>query len=136
MGHLVPLRQYLFWVGNNLHMCTHTHTHVHTPTPHKHLHITVAPTINFESTEVVAELGGKFALTCPASGTPTPTIQWRVNGQDIVEAPAFVFDSETGELRLNDPTVDNEGTLTCVATNPVGTASADIELLVRGEFNT
>ncbi len=74
------------------------------------------------------------SVSCPASGRPTPEIQWFYNEGSVGGMAGFDVDSVSGDLLLSAPTPSQEGTLTCVANNSIGTDSADIQLLVRGDF--
>ena len=101
--------------------------------PNTHMH-TVAPSINFTSPETIVTIQTSSSVSCPASGTPPPQIRWLYNGAAIEGVSGFDIDPESGDLLLSNPIPNQEGTLTCVASNSVGMTSASVELLVRGEI--
>ena len=62
--------------------------------------------------------GSALSLTATASGTPTPTYQWRKNGTAIPGATSATLNLGTADL-------DEAGTYDCVATNSYGTATSN-----------
>ena len=79
---------------------------------------------------IEATLRQSFTLSCPSEGQPTPTVQWTppsgLNPNDYrVES--------SGDLMVFSANVQSVGVYTCVASNSVGSASEDVEVVVRGE---
>ena len=72
-----------------------------------------------------AAVGGQVTLTVAVRGVPTPTVQWRKNGQAIAGATATALAFEAVALA-------DAGTYTAVATNALGSVtSAPATLLVN-----
>ncbi|MFN0131438.1 MAG: immunoglobulin domain-containing protein [Phycisphaerales bacterium] len=65
--------------------------------------------------------GVQFQVT--AIGSPTPTLQWRKNGQNIAGATAATY-------VINPATVGASGTYVCVATNACGSATSNPAVLI------
>lgn len=69
--------------------------------------------------KVVAQEGDTLTLPCPTSGSPPPSIQWRINGYPIQEPMAV--NQLTGELVIPNPSAeDHTGFYQCFAYNKGG----------------
>ena len=69
--------------------------------------------------------GVKVIITCLASGLPTPTVQWRKDGEDL---------SVSGNrLEIKNATTQDTGVFTCEAVNRAGRFSHSSELRVIGK---
>ena len=61
-----------------------------------------------------------ISINCPASGIPTPTITWTLDGEEIeVDDDGYVI-LENGTLVVEKGTLDDSGLYRCVATNVEG----------------
>lgn len=77
-----------------------------------------APTITTNPTSQTVCQGGSVTFNAAASGSPTPTYQWRKSGVDIGGATS-------ASLTINPVIAGSAGTYDCVATNTCGgTATA------------
>lgn len=85
----------------------------------------VAPTITTQPTGDTVDEGGSISLTVVATGTPSPTFQWKKDGNDIGGATA-------ASLNLTDLDADDAGTYTVVVANSEGSVtSGEAEVIVR-----
>ncbi|KAG5270363.1 hypothetical protein AALO_G00191800 [Alosa alosa] len=74
-------------------------------------------------------LGVNLMLDCPVTGVPQPTVSWhKKEGALNGNARLFV----NGSLLLQNVTLQNYGTYSCVAANPIGKSSASSHLHVSG----
>ena len=76
--------------------------------------------------------GAKLSLNISASGNPVPKITWLLQGGNHYNQSRFKFTDETFEtegVRFED-----QGMITCQAENVFGTRSAQVKLIVFGEF--
>ncbi|XP_078674790.1 neural cell adhesion molecule 1-like isoform X3 [Branchiostoma floridae x Branchiostoma belcheri] len=81
--------------------------------------------------------GQSVDLRCSATGDPTPMLQWRKGGGDMVDGsdPRFTVstDPSTGEtiLTIRQVTYSDRGSFTCIATNLGGTDQKTLNLDVQ-----
>ncbi len=80
--------------------------------------VNAGPVATQQPTGVAQCQGSALQLTFVASGTPAPTYQWKLNGNDISGAT-----SSTYALASLQPA--NGGTYTCVATNSCGAVTSN-----------
>jgi 6-phosphogluconolactonase (cycloisomerase 2 family) len=73
--------------------------------------------------------GANITLTAAASGSPSPTYQWRKGGVDIAGAIGTT-------LAFNSATTYDAGTYTVVATNSVGSATSNAATLTVNALDT
>jgi len=67
------------------------------------------------------------------TGTPTPTINWLVNGQPLDRTDQrFYISRDAGTLKISGVKVSDTGRYTCIANNSVGFAERDFNLDVLG----
>nr|XP_033797623.1 roundabout homolog 1 isoform X1 [Geotrypetes seraphini] len=73
---------------------------------------------------------GTLALSCVATGVPTPTILWRKDGLLIPTQDSRIKQQETGALQIRYAKLGDTGRYTCTASTPSGEAnwSAYIEV--------
>ena len=85
------------------------------------------PNITFPENPVTGVLDDTITLTCPVTGSPTPSVSWRLpNGNTPPGNPT--------ELTVGPPlSVANEGNYTCVTENSAGSVNKSLELQIRGE---
>lgn len=75
--------------------------------------------------ELTVLTGVNVAITCPTSGLPFPTIQWRKDDNDLS------FNGTT--LKIKNVTTQDSGVFTCEATNRAGKISHSSEFRVIGK---
>ncbi|XP_049687626.1 neurofascin isoform X16 [Accipiter gentilis] len=70
-------------------------------------------------------------LDCPFFGSPIPTLRWFKNGQGNTLDGGNYKAHENGSLEMNMARKEDQGIYTCVATNILGTAEAQVRLEVK-----
>lgn len=80
--------------------------------------VSSAPVITTQPTSQTVAPGANATFTAAASGSPTPTFQWRLNGINISGATS-------ASLALSNVQSANAGTYTVVASNSAGTATSN-----------
>lgn len=75
--------------------------------------------------ELTVLTGLNVAITCPTSGLPFPTIQWRKDDKDLS------FNGTT--FKIKNVTTQDSGVFTCEATNRAGKISHSSEFRVIGK---
>ncbi|XP_072634432.1 hemicentin-2 isoform X2 [Canis lupus baileyi] len=81
--------------------------------------------------QVTALVGQPLELSCQASGSPVPTLQWLHNGRPAEELAGVQVASRGAMLQISRVEPGHEGLLACQATNEAGTAGAEVELSVH-----
>ncbi|XP_072604459.1 hemicentin-2 isoform X2 [Vulpes vulpes] len=81
--------------------------------------------------QVTALVGQPLELSCQASGSPVPTLQWLHNGRPAKELAGVQVASRGAMLQISRVEPGHEGLLACQATNEAGTAGAEVELSVH-----
>jgi len=96
----------------------------------------VPPKINprsSTSSNVDVKVSETAVINCHVTGTPTPTVQWLVNGQLLDRTDQrYYISRDGGTLRITDAQVSDTGRYTCIARNSVGVAERDFHLDVLG----
>ena len=72
---------------------------------------------------------GSETFTCAATGTPTPTLEWFINGQPAASTPGVTISGDT--LSIQSPQVSHSGVYQCFASNEVSEARASWAVEVR-----
>jgi hypothetical protein len=91
--------------------------------------INVAPSISVQPQSQTVTAGQRVSLTVTASGTPTPTFQWKRNGTDIVGATNSTL--TIAVVQSNDA-----GSYTVVATNAAGSVTSNAVTLTVSPTTT
>ncbi|KAK3562516.1 hypothetical protein QTP86_034766 [Hemibagrus guttatus] len=74
-------------------------------------------------------IGASLTLDCPVTGVPQPSVSWhRLEGK----LSANIISLTNGSLLLHNLTLQDDGTYSCVASNPIGKASASSRIHVVG----
>lgn len=81
------------------------------------LNVDVPPSISSQPTSHTVAAGGTVVFSVEASGTPTPTYQWRKDGVAISGATSAL-------LVLRNLTAASAGSYTCAVTNDAGSISS------------
>lgn len=84
-----------------------------------------APAITAQPQSQTVAAGATVTFVATASGTPTPTFQWRKNSTNIAGAT-------NSSLVLTNVTAADAGTYTVVATNSIGSATSNGAVLTVG----
>ncbi|KAM7093056.1 hemicentin-2 [Molossus nigricans] len=80
--------------------------------------------------QVTTLVGQPLELSCQASGSPVPTIQWLQNGRPVEELAGVQVASQGTTLHIDRVEPGHAGLFSCQATNEAGTAGAEVELSV------
>lgn len=72
-------------------------------------------------------------LECKVTGKPTPKIEWYKDDNKVKESKRVkvLVVKDTVTLEFKETELDDEGVYKCVATNEVGTATSEAEILVN-----
>ncbi|XP_050518066.1 basement membrane-specific heparan sulfate proteoglycan core protein isoform X2 [Diabrotica virgifera virgifera] len=89
--------------------------------------IQVPPRISLNSTKLVVYPGEHAYINCSATGYEPIKISWRSFGSDM---PTSVTNKD-GYISFNDIQLEHAGTYVCMATNPAGNSSAEVDLIVK-----
>ncbi|GAB1286208.1 Hemicentin-2 [Apodemus speciosus] len=81
--------------------------------------------------QVTATVGQSLDLSCQASGSPVPTIQWLQNGRPAEELAGVQLASQGAILHISHVELNHSGLFACQATNEAGTAGAEVEVSVH-----
>ena len=81
------------------------------------LTVNFKPVFSFNPVSVTVANGRSAAFSVAATGSPTPTYQWALNGATIVGATDSI-------LEVKGATSANAGTYTCTATNSIGVTTS------------
>ncbi|XP_058256951.1 ADAMTS-like protein 3 isoform X1 [Hemibagrus wyckioides] len=72
-------------------------------------------------------IGANLTLDCPVTGVPQPSVSWHhLEGK----LSANIISLTNGSLLLHNLTLQDDGTYSCVASNPIGKASASSRIHV------
>ena len=89
-----------------------------------------APTIAVSPAKLIVNEGSSASFQCSVTGNPKPAVTWsRVNSQSLLSQSAV----SGGMLRLRNVKGSEAGIYRCSATNILGNAKEDSQLVVNGE---
>ena len=89
-----------------------------------------APAVAVSPTTLTVNEGSSALFQCSVTGNPNPVVAWsRVNSQSVLSQSAI----SGGMFRLRTVKGSDAGIYRCSATNILGNASQDTQLIVNGE---
>ena len=93
------------------------------------------------SSTVTVVVGDSLTLSCTSRGSPPDSFTWIKDGTPAPPTPTLttVTHSTTTAIFRSDYTINNvttsdSGTYTCTVTNPIGSDSETISVVVTGEY--
>ena len=94
------------------------------------------------SSTVTVNVGDPLTLSCTSRGSPPDTFTWRKDNDPTVlqstSITAVDYTSTSAVFRadysIDSVTTSDSGTYTCTVTNPMGTDSATITVVVTSKF--
>ena len=94
------------------------------------------------SSTVTVAVGSSLPLSCTSRGSPPDTFTWRKDNDPIVlqstSITAVDHTSTSAVFRANysidSAATSDNGTYTCIVTNPIGSDSAIITVIVNGKL--
>ena len=104
---------------------------------------TAAPVIDTPSSSTVTvNIGSSLTLSCTSRGSPPDTFTWqRADNSTVLQSSTINAVDHTSmnaefcaDYSIASVTTSDSGTYTCNVTNPIGTASATITVVVIGEL--
>ena len=100
-----------------------------------------APVINMPSSPVITDLDSSLTLSCISQNSPPDTFTWRKDGGPVMESTSIIketHDANRADFRadfsIDSVTADDGGTYTCNVTNPLGSNSATISVIVNSKL--
>ena len=89
-----------------------------------------APAVAISPTKLTVNEGSSASFQCSVTGNPEPAVTWsRVNSQSVLSQSAV----SGGMFRLRNVKGSDAGIYRCSATNILGNAKEDSQLVVNGE---
>ena len=116
--------------------------HIHIPSLNhlSSLH-TAAPVIdNPSSSTVTIAINSPLTLSCTSRGSPPDTFTWRKDNHLILQSTTnpVIHNSSIAIFRadysIDSVTANDSGTYTCTITNPIGSDSLIITVVVAGKL--
>jgi len=93
------------------------------------------------SSHLTVVVGDSLTLSCTSRGSPPDTFTWMKDGTVIDPQPNVVtlaHDSTIANFQTNytisNVITSDSGTYTCTATNPIGSDTENINIVVTGEL--
>ncbi|XP_076609081.1 neural cell adhesion molecule L1-like protein isoform X3 [Chaetodon auriga] len=84
----------------------------------------------FEPESQLSMIGSDVPIKCSATGTPQPTITWRVNGRPLQEAPAANRKVLDDTIVLHNAKASDSAVYQCEASNKHGTILSNANIMV------
>ena len=85
-------------------------------------------------------IGSSLTLSCTSRGSPPDTFTWRKDNGLVLQStttPVTYIDSSAvfrADYSIDSVTTSDSGTYTCNITNPIGTASTTITVVVASKL--
>ena len=103
---------------------------------------TAAPVIDpIPPNTMTVNFGDPLMLSCTSQNSPPDTFTWRKDNVVVMESTSIdqvMYDDDSAVFRASysiaSVTTSDSGTYTCTVTNPIGTASAIITVVVIGKL--
>uniref|UniRef100_A0A667Y9G4 Neural cell adhesion molecule L1 n=1 Tax=Myripristis murdjan TaxID=586833 RepID=A0A667Y9G4_9TELE len=97
-----------------------------------HFTVTVEepPEWEYEPESQLTMIGSEVLIKCSATGTPQPTITWRVNGIPLEEAPASNRKEFDDTIALHNAKASDSAVYQCEASNRHGTLLANANIMI------
>ena len=102
---------------------------------------TAAPVIDTPSSSTVTvNVGSHLTLNCTSRGSPPDTFTWRKDNGPVLQSTTtpVTYNALSAVFRANysidNVTTVNSGTYTCTVTNPIGSNSATIRVVVNSKL--
>ena len=93
------------------------------------------------SSTVTVVVGSSLTMSCTSRGSLPDTFTWRKDGGPIVQSTNITTVTHTNtsavfraDYRINSVTTSDSGTYTCTATNPIGSDSKNIAVIIIGKY--
>lgn len=67
------------------------------------------PYITLAPEDQILKIGSYVVMECEATGQPTPTIMWKVNGQPVDSSSRMFFGNHNTELHIEQIKESDEG---------------------------
>ena len=105
---------------------------------------TAAPVISTPSTSsstVTANVGFSLSLSCTSRNSPPDTFTWRKDNGPVLQSTTnlVTYTSTSAVFRadyiIDEVTASDSGTYTCTVTNPIGSDSATITVVVISKLS-
>ena len=96
------------------------------------LNISVPPSIRNSPRQIAGVVNTRVRLQCESDGLPKPIITWEKNGEPFPTTGLRHMMLEKGSLEFVSVQIEDSGDYTCLATNPAGNATRDVQLRVQG----
>ena len=117
-------------------ICTH-----HLTVSHLLSLYTAAPMIDPPSSSTVTVVvGDSLTLSCTSRGSPPDTFTWMKDGTPAPLIPTLTAVTHNptdaifrSDYNISSTTTSDMGTYTCIVTNPIGSDSFTITVIVNGE---
>ena len=100
---------------------------------------TAAPVIDTPSSSIITVNGGDpLILSCTSRGSPPDRFTWRKDNDPVLQSTTtpVTYANNTAIFRadysIDSVTTSDSGTYTCTVTNPIGSDSANITVVVVG----
>ena len=102
---------------------------------------TAAPVIDTPSSSTMTVvIGSSLTLSCTSRGSPPDTFTWRKDNGSVLQSTTtpVTYTNTSAVFRADysiaSVTASDSGTYTCTVTNPIGTASATITVVVASKL--
>ncbi|XP_042230990.1 hemicentin-1-like isoform X2 [Homarus americanus] len=81
--------------------------------------------------ETIGVVGGEIDLECYTLGTPTPSLSWTKDEQDVVPSERLRTHEDGQVLKIQEARTNDSGRYSCTATSPSGIASRDFVVIIH-----